>query len=158
MRSCGRLTQLNTGSTTSVLQSFDLGLAGAYVFYPAVTMNSAGDAYFVFSESSASLYASAATAAQRLGSPDGTLSGSGVIAQGLGIYNDCGSNCIVNGRNENRWGDYSAAAVDPVNPSYVWVTGEYAASASDPFDWGTEAAEVTLPQLTPRIFIPFVSK
>ena len=38
------------------------------------------------------------------------------------------------GYGDNRWGDYSNVAVDPVNDLDLWTIQEYAGSAND---WGT---------------------
>ncbi|HET7467684.1 MAG TPA: IPT/TIG domain-containing protein, partial [Candidatus Dormibacteraeota bacterium] len=48
----------------------------------------------------------------------------------------------------SRWGDYSGAAIDPQNPSNVWVSAEFAARGSAAngdagCDWATFAAQLT---------------
>jgi hypothetical protein len=41
----------------------------------------------------------------------------------------------------NRWGDYSGAATDPTDPNTVWLASEFAATGTDPFNWGTVIAQ-----------------
>jgi hypothetical protein len=146
VRSCARLLQILTGGSTPTLsQSFDLGVSGSYVFYPAVTIDGSGDAFFSLSISSSSLYASAATTFQSVGAPANTVGPIALTQQGFGVYDDCGNTCSpTNPQQGNRWGDYSGAARDPSNPAMIWVTAEYAGSSTNPFDWGTGTAEVYL--------------
>jgi hypothetical protein len=49
------------------------------------------------------------------------------------------------------------AAVDPVNPAFVWVAGEYSASGTNPLDWGTVLAEVSLVTLPTSTASPTVT-
>ena len=149
-RSCLRLVQIATGSGgPTVLQSFDVGVAGADLYYPAETVDGSGNLFVTFSWSSATQYASVGTLAQSTGAPSGTVGGILTTQSGLGIANNCGTKCQnTDGSSLNRWGDYSAAAPDPANPVAVWVAGEYAGSATDQLDWGTGFAQLALP-LTP---------
>lgn len=148
--SCLRLIQVSTGgSSPTILQDFDVGWSSGYLFFPAVTLDIYGDAFFSFSASSASLWASTATTAQPASGSAGSDEGLFLVQDGLGSYNDCASSCTYS---NNRWGDYSAAAPDPANGSAVWVTGEYAASSTDSYDWGTATGEMILttpPTVTP---------
>lgn len=140
-QSCLRLIEVSTsGSAPFVLQDFDAGMTGTDLYYPAVSMDSAGNMFVAFSYSSPSLYASVGATGQPAGAPTGTLDPLVSIAQGQGVY--CGFDCS-GGYGTNRWGDYSAAAQDPSNPSEVWVAGEYAASSTDPGEWGTAAQVLT---------------
>jgi hypothetical protein len=144
LRSCLRLIQVSTsGASPTILQNFDVASLGSYLFYPAVTLDAAGDAFVALSISSASLDATAATTVQPIGAAANSIGNLLTFRQGIGIYDDCGSNCMSS-PNNNRWGDYSAAAPDPMNSSAVWVTGEYAASSADAYDWGTGVAEVMM--------------
>lgn len=142
-RSCLRLIQINTaGASPIVTQDFDVGASGAYLYFPAITLDGAGNAFVSFTESSSTMYASAMTAAQPVAGPSGSLGAIQMIHAGQGVFNWCGQPCA--NPEYNRWGDYSGAAPDPVDPTQVWVTAEYAASSSQVLDWGTGTAEVTL--------------
>lgn len=144
--SCLRLIQVSTnGGTPSLLQDFDVGATDADLYFPAVSMDLDGNAFFAFSESSGTLYASAATAAQRANAVPGSLGGILTVQPGTGVYNVCGQQC-QNGKS-NRWGDYSSVAPDSTDPSRVWVAAEYAQGPQGDGDWETGAAAVFLPKL-----------
>jgi IPT/TIG domain len=67
---------------------------------------------------------------------------------GSGAF-DCGD-CNMHGRG-SRWGDYSAAAIDPADPNDVWVATEYSATGgSNPHNWATLLTRTTIqhPQVT----------
>lgn len=130
-RSCLRLDQVSTaGASPTLLQDFDVGVSQADLYFPAVTLDGDGNAFFSFSESSSTLYASTATTVLTASAPYTDLGDVLVIQEGAGSYDG------------TRWGDYSAAATDPANPLHVWVTAEYA--TADSGIWGTATEEVTL--------------
>jgi hypothetical protein len=130
-RSCLRLDQVSTaGASPALLQDFDVGVSQAYLYYPAVSLDGDGNAFFSFSESSSTQYASTATTALTASAPYTALGSILIVQAGIGSYGG------------SRWGDYSAAATDPTNPLYVWVTAEYAEDTNS--YWGTGTAEVTL--------------
>jgi len=157
IRSCLRLIQILTvGAAPRITQSFDVGQAGMDLYYPAVTMDAAGNAYVSFTLSSASLYPTAATLVQRAGVAN-VVSGVIPFQNGTGIYN-----LTACAGGENRWGDYSAAVPDPLDPSSVWVTAEYSATTATSgsvcaLNWGTATARVTLPPLPNRVYLPLVA-
>src|SRR5260370_25438414 len=43
----------------------------------------------------------------------------------------------------NRWGDYSGSAIDPTNPSSVWLAAEYAGASSTNCNWATFISQMT---------------
>jgi hypothetical protein len=143
-RPCARLVQLST-SGAGVLQSFDLASTGAGLYYPAVTVDGAGNMFATYTLSSASLY----PGARVIGQSSGVLSPGQTAKTGEALYDDtrCGINATP-----SRWGDYSAAATDPQDPSTVWLGAEYAASSASTAagcDWATWAEKVTLTSTPP---------
>jgi hypothetical protein len=137
-RACLLLIQVATtslGGTPSVLQDFDVTSVGAYLYFPAVTVDGYGDLFVAYSRSSAQMYASVLTLHQLVNAPN-SLGSSLLVQPGQGTYVGPG---LV-----QRWGDYSAAAVDPTNTADVWVTGEYAGPSTDLSDWGTVAVRVAV--------------
>jgi hypothetical protein len=146
-RSCLRLVQIATGgSAPAVNQSFDVGIAGADLYYPAVVMDGAGDLFVSLTWSSATQYASAATLGQAVTAPPGTVGALLTVENGLGVYDNCGANCLnPDGTSNNLWGSYSGAAPDPGNPVVVWLAAESAGSTFDQLDWATTFAEAALP-------------
>ena len=133
--SCLGLVQATTSASGVVVtQDTALGQPGVDSYFPALTMDPSGDVVVVATESSSSSPASVVTFAEPVGASFGPPS---VIQAGLGHY--CNSSCLAPGETAVRWGDYSAAAVDPLNPARLFVAGEYDASATDQLDWGTAA-------------------
>jgi hypothetical protein len=139
-RDCARLWKVDTSSASpSLLLDTDLAQSGTDVYYPAVSLDSAGDLFVSYSASSPSLapgaYAviSPATAGSQFSAPV-------TIAAGRASYNGG----TIGGQNAARWGDYSAAAPDPSVLGDVWVAGEYAPSDAASGDWGTAAAQISL--------------
>lgn len=134
-RSCGRLVEISTG-TNSLLEDLDLQITpingvGVDVYYPAVTMDGGGNAFFGFTFSSTALNPSAGV----LGIPNGNFFGQTAIVyqEGTAVY----SVKDTTGAFTNRWGDYSGAAPDPTDPNVVWMAQEYSAG-----DWATSIAKV----------------
>ncbi|HUX87778.1 MAG TPA: hypothetical protein VMW65_12310, partial [Chloroflexota bacterium] len=166
-RACFRLIQVDTSQATPrILQSFDVAATGADVFYPAVTVDALGNAFIGYGESSVSAFPSFRATVQLASETNSVLSPSVPIATSASAYDACGTNCEVDGQNQNRWGDYSGAAVDPTDPSRIWLAGEYVPDAADSASWGTSTAELTLDSgaLSPgttgsyRLFFPLVGK
>ena len=134
MRSCLRLVEVVTGSSPAVIQDFDASARGIDLYFPAVMVDPAGDIFVSYTKSSPGIYPTAAAVDGPVGSP-ATLGNEIVLAAGRASYL---------APPNNRWGDYSAAAPDPSNPSQIWVTAEYQADTIDATDWGTATAEVTI--------------
>jgi Bacterial Ig-like domain (group 1) len=132
MRACMRLVAISTsGATPTVTQDFDGMSNGVDLYYPAVTLDSSGNLFIAYSESSPSEFPTASAVDIRAVAP-GIFENEITVAPGLGSYGGA------------RWGDYSGAARDPSNPNTVWLTAEYQASATDPSDWGTATGKVTI--------------
>jgi IPT/TIG domain-containing protein len=145
-RSCLRLFQVATsgaGGLPAMMHDFDIAQFGSHLYYPAVTTDRYGNLFAAYSASSSQMYAGAFAVDQLAGSPN-ALGSAITIQSGQGVYSFDSSPT-----NPQRWGDYSAAAVDPVNGADVWLSGEYAASTTNPSVWGTATARVAIqPQLT----------
>jgi hypothetical protein len=136
---CMRLIDITTNTAPKVVLDTDLGLAGNDVYYPAITLDGAGNPYVVATMSSSSVDASVVVYGR---SPRSGGFVHRIVWPGSGIY-AC-SFCAPGdgGQSGNRWGDYSGAAIDPSNPSDVWVAGEYGTAIGGD-DWGTAIGELT---------------
>jgi hypothetical protein len=140
VRNCMRLIEVTTSSATPTLeQDFDLSTSGVDEYYPAVTLDGAGDLYVSYTASSPTLYPGAyavISPASSIGSFTAPLT----IDAGTASYD---------GGATPRWGDYSSAAPDPSDPYAAWVAAEYAPSDAATGDWATAAAAVTLAATPP---------
>ena len=134
-RDCMRVVAVATGGPQpTVALDFDGAQAGVDLYLPAITLDNGGDPFIAYSSSSTTLFPSA-SAVDSLATSPKTLESPVTIASGQTSYK-LGS--------VNRWGDYSAAAQDPINPADVWLTAEYQASASNAGDWGTATGRLAI--------------
>ena len=90
--------------------------------YPA--FDSSGNLYVSMTHTNTSIFAEARIAGRLATDPPNTMSGSWLLREGEVA------------KSSGRWGDYLGAAVDPSDPSCVWVVGQYAKDTAV-FDWGT---------------------
>lgn len=117
LRSCMHFTQISTaGTTPTVRQDFTFGENGEYYYYPAVMTDGGNNLISVFSRSSSteipSVYASGQKTTEPLNSFEEPVS----LWAGDTPYTIT----------PNRWGDYSGASIDPMDPTTIWLGGEYA--------------------------------
>jgi hypothetical protein len=100
-----------------------------FYYYPSIAVNATGDVGIGFSGSSPTEYAGAYYTARWASDPPGTVQAVATLKAGLSPYfKDFGA-----GR--NRWGDYSATCIDPVDDLTFWTLQEYAASQDN--TWAT---------------------
>ncbi len=110
-----------------------LGVA-SYAF-PSLAVNARGDMLLGFASFSAQHFASGGYAYRAANDPPGSLREERLLKAGEDSYfRD------QDGFATNRWGDYSATVVDPINDTDFWTIQEYAAPR-DPvtgqYRWGT---------------------
>jgi hypothetical protein len=111
------------------------GGAGSFYYFPSIAVNYRGDALIGFTHSDATHYAEAAYMSRLATDPPGAMATPVVLKAGESSYvKDFGTGRF-------RWGDYSAAVVDPVDSSGFWTIEEYAAHDVGPTSsddrWGT---------------------
>jgi hypothetical protein len=131
LRSCFRLTQIDTGSST-VLQDFDIGAVGQSYYYPALRVDGTGNLDVVYGYSSASDYPSIALTGHAAQDPPGSLTPAIVLKHGT----------APDQTSPARYGDYFGAGVDPSNPSTVWVVGQYVSTTGGL--WSTYIASMKM--------------
>jgi hypothetical protein len=123
------------GKSTVTKQGY-VSVTGNYLLYPAVVANQKGSAAMVMTLSGPNTFPSAVFAVLRAGSRQfGTIhiAASGVTAN-TGVT-------AVGG--PGRWGDYSAAVIDPNGSGGIWMATEYIPGAGSAFaNWGTRVLEV----------------
>ncbi len=136
-RSCLRFIEISasSGTTPSIAQNFDVGVAGDYLYYPAVRVDKYGNMGASFTESSSSLCPSSAELTQQVGGAPGAPV---LVNAGTAAYTQA-----------NRWGDYSGASVDPSDDTTFWLGSEYATtepcSSGQCSAWGTWISSATAP-------------
>ena len=139
-----RYVRLGVGSgPPAVLEDVSFGVDGCWYYYPAIALDLNNNLAMVFTRSCTNEYAGLRYTTRA--TTDTTLQGSALLKSGETNYLNPASG-------KNRWGDYSGAAVDPADPSKLWLFGEYAASTVN--HWGTWAGQVAisgapLPTATP---------
>ena len=131
-RSCIRLIDVDTLSLT-VVQDFDFGIDGKYVFYPAVRTDEDGRLTVVFGSSSSTDYPGAMIATRAPSDPPGVIGSPVLIQSGTASETTACSTTTC------RYGDYFGAARDPSDPGVVWVAAEY----GRPAGWGTSVAAIS---------------
>ncbi|MBI4479820.1 MAG: hypothetical protein HY651_07325 [Acidobacteria bacterium] len=99
--------------------------------YPSIAVNIQKDVTLGFSFFSCSIYASAGYASRSVLDPLSTMRTPALLKAGEAPYYDRGTGP------DNRWGDYSATVVDPVNDLDFWTIQEYASTPGDTDRWGT---------------------
>jgi hypothetical protein len=103
--------------------------ATRFYYYPSIAVNATGDVGIGFSGSSPTEYAGAYYTARAAYDSPGTVQAVATLQAGLSPYfKDFGA-----GR--NRWGDYSATCIDPVDDLTFWTLQEYSASQDN--TWAT---------------------
>jgi hypothetical protein len=130
VRSCLRVIEIGT-DTVSVRQDMTFGLAGEYYYFPALQIDSNGNVLVVFTASSAGEFAGVRFTGRLATDVPNTLQPSQLLRAGSAAQTEA----------SGRMGDYNGAAVDPVAPFNVWVSGEYIRSAGSA-NWGTYIAEI----------------
>src|SRR5450759_1617709 len=148
-RPCSRLIQVFT-STATINQEFDIATTFGGLYYPAFALDGNGNMYVVYNISdSLTQYVGVRITGQLAGAAPQTLAAAQTIRPGDTTYN---MNPCFGTTGASRWGDYAGAAIDPQNPTDVWVASEYAAigTTATPTKpstvgcpWGTFAARLT---------------
>ena len=124
-RSCVRLAQLDI-TNNKVIQDFDVGMTHSYLYYPAISIDVAGNLDLIYGMSSSTVPTSLYAAGQTINSTLNTLNSPVNLTLGSGI------------EQSGRFGDYFAVANDPSNSLRFWVSGEYNPNPSpSPEYWST---------------------
>ncbi|MEW5831010.1 MAG: carboxypeptidase regulatory-like domain-containing protein [Chloroflexota bacterium] len=116
----------NTGSGWSIYQQGDYAPDADQRWMGSMSIDSQGNIALGYSVSSATTYPSVRYTGRLAGDPLGSMT--------------LGENSLVEGSGSqlgiNRWGDYSAMLVDPVDDCTFWYTQEYVKTTGS-FNWDT---------------------
>lgn len=129
-----------SGPALTLIQEGDVtGVSGEYIFDAAISpsYNSHGAAIF-YARSSTSIHPLIGARLRTTSTPLGTmLPGELVLASSSAADTDF--SCIASGGGPPcRWGDYSAATPDPVQPNAVWGTNEFNTASGSMPAWQNE--------------------
>ena len=102
---------------------------GNWRWMGSMARDQSNDVLLGYSESNSDMYPSIFIAGRTLSDPPGTLEGEVAVVNGTGSQTDT----------SNRWGDYSAMRIDPVDNCTFWYTTEYY-MVTQKFDWSTQIA------------------
>ena len=113
-----------------------------YYAYPSIAVNKNNDALIAYTRFSANDYPTAAFAYRTAKDPLNAMQPEVLIKAGEAPYVSLGARSGM-----NRWGDYSATVVDPVNDLTFWTIQEYASTPPSTHTgaFGTWWAQVTAP-------------
>src|SRR5947207_2719656 len=107
-----------------------------YRWMGSIAMDQAGNMALGFSRSGTAINPEIHFTGRLAGDALGLMTeGEGTIIDGTGSQT---------GRNQSRWGDYSAMAIDPSDDCTFWYTNEYL-SSNGAFNWKTRVASFKLP-------------
>ncbi len=120
----------NPSGTPVVAQQSTYAPDSSYRWMGSVAMDQAGNLAVGYSKSSSSVYPSVAFAGRLATDPVSTLQAETLVVGGTGSQNY---------NSNNRWGDYSAMQVDPVDDCTFWYTQEYI-KTTGAFNWNTRIA------------------
>jgi hypothetical protein len=136
-----RYVKLNPFTRTK-MEDVAFGANGYWYFYPAIVVNKNQDVMVTYSRSGLTEYPGAYMSGRKKNDPAG-LSTSVTMKEGAANY------VLTYGGTRNRWGDYSGAAVDPVDQVTMWAHTEYASSKNA---WGTWISSAKIGPLAGGIF------
>jgi len=147
------VTASNVGAVNPTINQINnVGVNGNYLYYPAVSLDSAGDVITVFDESSGSTSNSMypTIVSSSIPAAGSALSAFQTVHSSSGFYSPTFACTTINATNACRWGDYSGAAQDPANPKDVWVVSEAEDGQTSPSCapasecWGSDLTDLTL--------------
>ena len=150
-KSTVRWYELST-SPLSRIQEGTISDPNRFYYYPSIAVNSTGDVAIGFSGSSSSPaeYAGAYYTARRAGDPADTMQPVTLLKSGMASY------FKTLDRTANRWGDFSATVVDPVDDTTFWTVQEIAYTpVRNPHDnafvsrWATWWGSLSPPTIAP---------
>lgn len=116
--------QINTNGTVQQVGRIDGGSSNTFYAYPSIAVNKNNDALLGYSRFSSNQYPSANYSFRFSGDSANTFRDDTLLKAGESPY------FKTLGGADNRWGDYSATVVDPVDDTTFWTIQEYAATAN----------------------------
>ncbi|MBL7692828.1 MAG: hypothetical protein JNM41_14640, partial [Flavipsychrobacter sp.] len=144
-RSAVQWWQTDTTGNPIQIGRVDDSAAGKFFAYPTIAVNSNNDALIGFSVFSSAMHPSAGYALRLNSDPSDSIRTPVIYRNGQNSYYK------TYGGSKNRWGDYSATMVDPVNNTDFWTIQEVSASTINVWDTWWARVEPTTTCTTPSI-------
>ncbi|HEX3110256.1 MAG TPA: hypothetical protein VHU41_14270, partial [Thermoanaerobaculia bacterium] len=110
-----------------------------YRWLPSIAMDKAGNIALGYSKSGPSSVPGIYMTGRLSGDTAGTMGAETTVQAGVGVQT-AGAG--------NRWGDYSAMTIDPVDQCTFWYTNEYL-KTNGAFNWSVRIASYKFPSCTP---------
>ncbi|HEY6039581.1 MAG TPA: MYXO-CTERM sorting domain-containing protein [Kofleriaceae bacterium] len=132
-----RWYEIRSPSTTpTVFQQGTYAPDGAFRWIPSIAMDASGDIAVVYSVSSSTIKPSVRIAAHAVTDPPGMFGAAeSPVVDGKSVQTSI-----------DRWGDYAALNIDPVDDCTFWATQEYhGATSNGQGNWSTRIASFILP-------------
>ncbi|PYX86880.1 MAG: hypothetical protein DMG68_13710 [Acidobacteria bacterium] len=124
----------NPNGAPTVFQQGTFAPAAGVPWMGSIAMDQAGDIALGYSVSNATIHPSVFFTGRVPSDPAGAMETESAIVNGTGEQNG----------GLNRWGDYSALTVDPVDDCTFWYTQEYMKLVGS-FNWNTRIASFKFP-------------
>ncbi len=149
-RDGGRWYQLQNLTTTPALAQsgtlFDSSANAVHYVFPSAAMSGQGHMAIGTSSGGTTEFMGISVAGRLTGDAAGSTQARTVAIAGAGAYN------VVAGDGRNRWGDYSALVVDPLDDQSMWAFAEYANAANS---WAVRVTKLLAPPpATPTTLSP----
>lgn len=122
--------------TNTIIQSGVISDPSLSFFFPSIAVNEFDQVLIGFSGSGASTFGSSYYAFGETSGSTTTFSPVSQAKAGSAQYQ------VLDGSGRNRWGDYSATVVDPVNPSDFWTFQLFAPSTNN---WQVQVSQLHAP-------------
>ncbi len=124
---CLRFDEFDATNGFNVLDDREIQSQGQDLYYPAISLDSSGNIFFVYTVSSSTMFPTVQTGASGL--PFGSSFAAFNNFSGDSTY-QCTFCKNKDGSLRPRWGDFSGAGQDPNNTSTIWLAGEFGANSS----------------------------
>ncbi len=122
------------GSGPTIFQQGTFAPDTSFRWMGSIAMDKAGDIAVGYSVSSNALHPEIHFTGRAASDPVGTMQTESIVINGTGSQNG----------GLNRWGDYSAMTVDPVDDCTFWYTNEYLKNTGS-FNWNTRINNFSFP-------------
>lgn len=115
----------------TVFQQGTFAIGPIDIWMPSIGMDKAGNILLLLNGSSTTRNPSLGFTGREPGDPLGTMQKGKLVVAGTGVQTST----------SNRWGDYAAVTIDPVDDCTFWTTGEYIKTTGS-FRWSSRIASM----------------